>query len=80
MNTIFIFKNNEITPCFVKANHFLYEKFKVEFEEASNKDNLLINLWESTFNATLKKSNEGVFDEIMFKNEKDLALFMFRFS
>ena len=80
MNTIKIFENNEINPVFVKANNFLYNKFKEDFDKSQDKNKLLFDLWKSNFKATLAQSQDNKFQEISFKNKSDLTLFLFKFN
>lgn len=80
MNIIKIFENNEINPIFVKANNFLYNKFKEDFDKSQDKNKVLSDLWTLTFKATLTQSQDNKFQEICFENKSDLTLFLFKFN
>ena len=74
-----IISNGKINSFFVKANQFLYEHCKKEFSLSTNKEELLMNLWNVKFKATLEKNN-NYFDKIIFESDKDLSMFMIRFG
>ena len=79
MNSILIIKDGKINPCFVKANLYLTEHFYQEIELGGNNDQVLKELWQSKFKATLEKHN-GYFNKIIFNSSRDLTMFNLRFD
>ncbi len=79
MTITIITKDNTVNSCFVKANIYLTKNFQQEFELTTDKEQVLIDLWQSKFKATLEKHN-GYFSKIVFQSDKDLTMFNLRFN
>jgi hypothetical protein len=63
----------------VKANIFLLDKYKQQFNEILDKEVLLETLWIKEFRAELGKVNT-TYCKIIFKNELDLSIFKMKFA
>jgi hypothetical protein len=79
INSIKIIEDNKINSSFVKANAFLYNKYKEEFTKSTDQNQLLCSLWDLNFNAKLIEEN-NLFKEAIFRTESDLTLFVFKFN
>jgi hypothetical protein len=74
-----IIEHHMINPLFVKANIFLINKFKQQFDNTLEKENLLKSLWVKEFRAELLEDKNS-FNKIIFKSKLDLSIFMIKFS
>jgi hypothetical protein len=77
--SIDILAHNAINPLYVKANIFLLDKYKQQFNEILDKEVLLETLWIKEFRAELGKVNT-TYCKIIFKNELDLSIFKMKFA
>ena len=76
--SIDILEHNTINPLYVKANIFLLDKYKQQFDEILDKEALLETLWTNEFRAELGKVKTN-YCKIIFKNELDLSIFKMKF-
>lgn len=76
--SIDILEHNAINPLYVKANIFLLDKYKQQFDETLDKETLLETLWTNEFRAELGKVKTN-YCKIIFKNELDLSIFKMKF-
>lgn len=77
---ISLIENQKIIPVFVKANIFLFQKYREQARSNCDKDQLLVDLWEIEFHAQLIKSNNEYFDTVKFDNNKNYCIFKLKFG
>ena len=79
MQTIYIFQERKINPCFVKANIFLITTFKETLKNSIDKNKTLEMLWKSKLHATLVEC-DGYYTKIVFDSYNDFILFNLKFN
>lgn len=65
---------NQVSESFVKANSFILEKHLDKFTKASDKSQLLKDLWLLEYKAVLNSTS------IEFKKNIDMTMFLLRWS
>jgi hypothetical protein len=83
MSCIIIYNESEnnINPCFIRANGFLLKKYEHLFSVQSIEENknILRKLWISEFNAKLLTCN-NTWTEIVFDTDYDKMIFLLRWG
>ena len=83
--SIYLPENSQINPVFIKANSFILNKFKNQFEKIdteSKKIEKLKELWKTEFDAILEEDCDSYknkfLSRIYFLNEEAMTLFLLR--